>query len=77
MFRWFSLSCAGVAVPSAVERKELQQFPAVKEVLLIVSSWVGHIGKAGNGNEMETGNWKLETGNWKLEPENRTENATS
>ena len=27
-----SLTCAGVAVPSAVERKELQQFPVVKEV---------------------------------------------
>ena len=27
-----SLTCAGVAVPSAVERKELQQFPIVKEV---------------------------------------------
>ena len=27
-----SLTCAGVAVPSAVERKELLQFPVVKEV---------------------------------------------
>ena len=25
---------AGVAVPSAVERKELQQFPVVKEVVI-------------------------------------------
>ena len=30
----FSILCAGVAVPSAVEMKELQQFPVVKEVLL-------------------------------------------
>ena len=27
-----SITCAGVAVPSAVERKELLQFPVVKEV---------------------------------------------
>ena len=27
-----SFTCAGVAVPSAVERKELLQFPVVKEV---------------------------------------------
>ena len=27
-----SFQCAGVAVPSAVERKELLQFPVVKEV---------------------------------------------
>ena len=32
---YFSISCAGVAVPSAVERKELQQFPVVKEVSLL------------------------------------------
>ena len=27
-----SFTCSGVAVPSAVERKELLQFPVVKEV---------------------------------------------
>ena len=32
---YFSISCAGVAVPSAVERKELQQFPVMKEVSLL------------------------------------------
>ena len=37
---------AGVAVPSAVERKELQQFPVVKEVVICYYTSVdtGHLG---------------------------------
>ena len=35
-----SLTCVGVAVPSTVERKELQQFPVVKEVASEINSTI-------------------------------------
>ena len=33
-------SPAGVAVPSAVERKELQQFPVVREVCFVMQQFI-------------------------------------
>ena len=35
--------CVGVAVPSAVERKELQRFPVVKEVASEINGLIANL----------------------------------